>query len=139
MRTLLIAAAALLATACGSSSPTEPAPAAKATATPPATATPAPGRFDEAKAWSLIKLQVAAGQRPAGSPQLRRVASQLRKRMPGGRFVPIPGQPGLRNVVARLPGVEREVGVAVVRSARTPGEYGGRPTTIVTADFGVRY
>jgi hypothetical protein len=94
VRRFLIVALALAA--CGGS----PAPA-----TPTATATAASkGRFDEAAAWSLIKLQVAAGQRPAGSPQLRKVAAQLRKRMPGARFVAIPGQPGLRNVVARLPG-----------------------------------
>jgi glutaminyl-peptide cyclotransferase len=92
MRPLLIAAAALLLTgpaACGSASP----------------------RFDQQRAWDLVKLQVAAGQRPAGSPQLRALAVKLRDRMPGGRFVPIPGQPGLRNVIARLPG--RRPGIVV--------------------------
>ena len=92
MRPLLIAAAALLLTgpaACGSSSP----------------------HFDQQRAWELVKLQVAAGQRPAGSPQLRALAVKLRDRMPGGRFVPIPGQPGLRNVIARLPG--RKPGIVV--------------------------
>jgi glutaminyl-peptide cyclotransferase len=97
MRRLPIAVAALLLSACGSSpSPAKPSPSPSPTTVP--------GRFDEAAAWKLIELQVAAGQRPAGSPQLRRVASRLRKRMPDGRFVPIPGQRGLRNVVARLPG-----------------------------------
>jgi hypothetical protein len=107
MRPLLIAAVALLLLGgCGSASPSAPAPA------PSPSPRPAPpDRFDQAQAWSLIELQVAAGQRPAGSRQLRRVASRLRKRMPGGRFEAIPGQPGLRNVVARLPG--RRPGIVV--------------------------
>ena len=61
-------------------------------------------RFDADAAWSLTKLQVGYGQRPAGSPQLRKLAVQLKARMHGGSFEPIPGQPGLRNVVGRLPG-----------------------------------
>ncbi len=92
MRALIVAAATLLLTvpvACGASTP----------------------HFDQQRAWELVKLQVAAGQRPAGSPQLRALAVKLRDRMPGGRFVPIPGQPGLRNVVARLPG--RRPGIVV--------------------------
>jgi peptidase M28-like protein len=102
----VVVAAALVAlslSACGSSSPSAPALSAS-TAAPPS-------RFDERRAWELVKLQVAAGQRPAGSPQLRRVAVRLRDRMPGARFAPIPGQPGLRNVVARLPG--RRPGIVV--------------------------
>jgi hypothetical protein len=95
VRRILIAALALAACG-GSSSPAQP------TAT--ATATAAPSRFDEAAAWKLTQLQVDAGQRPAGSPQLRKVAAELRTRMPHARFVAIPGQPGLRNVVARVPG-----------------------------------
>ncbi|WP_028059611.1 M28 family metallopeptidase [Candidatus Solirubrobacter pratensis] len=102
MRRLPIVAMALLLAACGSSP--SPSPAKRASA-------PAPARFDEAAAWKLIELQVAAGQRPAGSPQLRRVAAELRRRMPGGRFEPVPGQRGLRNVVARLPG--RRPGIVV--------------------------
>jgi glutaminyl-peptide cyclotransferase len=70
-----------------------------------------PSRFDEHAAWSLIESQVAAGQRPAGSPQLRRLAVQLREKMPGGRFESIPGQRGLRNIVSRLPG--RRPGIVV--------------------------
>lgn len=60
--------------------------------------------FEEARAWRLIKLQLGYGQRPAGSPQLRRLADKLRGRMPGGHFEPIPGEPGLRNIVATVPG-----------------------------------
>ena len=105
VRKLSIAAALLVASfsGCGSSS-------APATAPAPAR-TPPPSRFDETRAWSLVKLQVAAGQRPAGTPQLRKLAVRLRDRMPGGRFEPVPGQPGLRNVVARVPG--RRPGIVI--------------------------
>ncbi len=96
MRALLLAAAALAA--CGSS-PAKPVATAPATA-----AAAAPDRFDADAAWKLTQMQVDAGQRPAGSPQLRKVAAELRKRMPHARYDAIPGQPGLRNVVARLPG-----------------------------------
>jgi glutaminyl-peptide cyclotransferase len=68
-------------------------------------------RFDSARAWSLVELQVAAGQRPAGSPQLRALAVRLRRYMHDGRFVDVPGQRGLRNVVGRLPG--RRPGIVV--------------------------
>ena len=51
------------------------------------------------------ELQVDAGQRTAGSPQLRRLARQLRPLLPHGRFEPLPGR-GLRNVVGTLPGTK---------------------------------
>jgi hypothetical protein len=61
-------------------------------------------RFDTDRAWRLIELQLGYGQRPAGSPQLRRLAPQLRTRLPHGRYEAIPGQPGLRNIVGTIPG-----------------------------------
>jgi hypothetical protein len=61
-------------------------------------------RFDEARAFRLIRTQVAVGQRPAGSPRLRALAERLRRMLPGGRFEAVPGHPGLRNVVGVLPG-----------------------------------
>jgi Peptidase family M28 len=61
-------------------------------------------RFDAAAAWRLIERQVEVGQRPAGSAQLRTLADELRPLLPAGRFEPIPGSPGLRNVVGSLPG-----------------------------------
>ena len=61
-------------------------------------------RFDAERAWRLVELQLSYGQRPAGSAQLRRLAPQLRNRLPGGHYEPIPGEPGLRNVVGTLPG-----------------------------------
>jgi uncharacterized protein YkwD len=33
----------------------------------------------------------------------------------------------------------REIGIAAVRVGSAPGSYGGRPVTIITTDFGVRY
>jgi len=61
-------------------------------------------RFDPARAWQLVERQVAAGQRPAGSAQLRTLAEELRPLLPSGKFEPIPGDPKLRNVVGTLPG-----------------------------------
>jgi Peptidase family M28 len=61
-------------------------------------------RFDSARAWGLVRQQVEVGQRPAGSPQLRGLAEELRPLLPAGRFEAVPGEPGLRNVVGTLPG-----------------------------------
>ena len=52
--------------------------------------------LDADKAWKLIKLQLRYGQRPAGSPQLRSLATKLRADLPRGHFERIPGEPGLR-------------------------------------------
>ena len=68
-------------------------------------------RFDSNRAWRLVRQQVAYGQRPAGSPQLRRLAVRLRRLLPNGRFEALPGEPGLRNVVGTLPG--RRPGIVV--------------------------
>jgi glutaminyl-peptide cyclotransferase len=62
------------------------------------------GQFDSAAAWRIIERQVDMGQRPAGSPQLRKLADELRPLLPSGRFEPIPGEPALRNIVGTLPG-----------------------------------
>ncbi len=72
---------------------------------------PAPPRFDANRAWHLVELQLASGQRPAGSPQLRRLAVKLRALLPSGHFEPLPGEPRLRNVVGTLPG--RKPGIVV--------------------------
>jgi hypothetical protein len=61
-------------------------------------------RFDATRAMATAKMQVEAGQRPAGSPTLRKVAEQLRAELPNGRFEDVPAHPGLRNVVGDLPG-----------------------------------
>jgi Zn-dependent M28 family amino/carboxypeptidase len=64
-------------------------------------------RFDADRAMALVYRQVAVGQRPAGSPQLRHLATELRPKLPVGRFESFatPGpQQGLRNIVGVLPG-----------------------------------
>jgi glutaminyl-peptide cyclotransferase len=61
-------------------------------------------RFDAPHAFALIRRQLAYGQRPAGSPALRRLADVLRRQLPGGRFEAVPGHPALRNIVGSLPG-----------------------------------
>jgi glutaminyl-peptide cyclotransferase len=88
----LLATLALLA-GCGGSSSSETTQAeAQASA------------FDEQAAFDLVRQQVEAGQRPAGSPQLRKLADELVKLMPRGEFEPLPGEPGLRNIVGSIPG-----------------------------------
>jgi Zn-dependent M28 family amino/carboxypeptidase len=61
-------------------------------------------RFDVARAFALIRRQVAVGRRPAGSRRLRALAARLRPLLPGGRFEAVPDHPGLRNIVGVLPG-----------------------------------
>jgi glutaminyl-peptide cyclotransferase len=61
-------------------------------------------RFDEHAAWRHLAHQVELGERPAGSPVSRRLASELRAAIPGGRFQRVPG--GLRNVIGTVPGRE---------------------------------
>lgn len=63
-----------------------------------------PNRFDGNRAWRLAKLQVASGQRPAGSSALRKLALELRPLLPSGHFEALPGEPRLRNIVGTLPG-----------------------------------
>lgn len=65
--------------------------------------------FDGAAAYRLTAAQVRSGQRPAGSPQLARLAERLRPLLPDGRFEPLPGStPGkpLRNIVGTIPGTK---------------------------------
>src|SRR5271165_7653142 len=60
--------------------------------------------FDEARAYDLVKRQLAFGPRPAGSAAERRAADLLVGLLPGGHFEPVPG--GLRNIVGGLAGRE---------------------------------
>lgn len=92
---LPLACALAVLSGCGSS-PSEPEPST---------------RFDADRAWRSVERQVSFGQRPAGSPQLRKLATELRPLLPDGRFEPIPGEPGLRNVVGTLPG--RRPGIVI--------------------------
>jgi glutaminyl-peptide cyclotransferase len=62
-------------------------------------------RFDGPRAWRLVRLQLAYGQRPGGSDKLRALAERLRPLLPHGRFEDLgPEFPGLRNIVGDLPG-----------------------------------
>ncbi len=79
-------------------------------------------RFDAARALATVRLQLAAGQRPAGSPQLRRVAEQLRARLPDAHLEEVPGSDPahpLRNIVGELPGTKP----AIVLGAHYDTEY----------------
>ena len=76
-----------------------------------ATATRA-DRFDSARAWKHLKYQVGLGPRPAGSPELAKLAGYLRARLPRGHYESVPGHPGLRNVVGRIPGSKPAVVLA---------------------------
>jgi peptidase M28-like protein len=76
-------------------------------------------RFDAPRAFALIRRELGYGQRPAGSPALRRLADVLRRRLPGGRFEAVPGHSGLRNIVGTLPG--------------------GRPAIVVGAHYDSEY
>jgi glutaminyl-peptide cyclotransferase len=80
---------------------------------------PTADRFDAPRAFALIRRQLSHGQRPAGSPQLRRLAEALRRQLPNGRFEAVRGHPGLRNVVGTLPGR----GPAIVLGAHYDSEY----------------
>jgi peptidase M28-like protein len=63
-----------------------------------------PDRFNAESAMKWVQRQVAVGQRPAGSPQLRKLAIALKKQLPNGHFESIPNEPRLRNVVGTLHG-----------------------------------
>jgi glutaminyl-peptide cyclotransferase len=76
----------------------------RAPAVAPAVPTPSVDRFDAPGAFALIRRELSYGQRPAGSPQLRRLAEVLRRELPDGRFEPVAGHPGLRNIVGTIPG-----------------------------------
>jgi hypothetical protein len=103
---------------------------------PPARAAAAPkiDRFDSARAWAELERQVAIGPRPAGSPALRKLAERLRRRLPRGRFERVPGHPGLRNVVGKLPGSKPAIAVAAHYDTKNlPGFVGANDGAAGTA------
>jgi glutaminyl-peptide cyclotransferase len=59
-------------------------------------------RFNERRAFALLREQVELGPRPAGSPASQRLAERLRRLLPNGRFQPVPD--GLRNVIGVVRG-----------------------------------
>jgi glutaminyl-peptide cyclotransferase len=92
----------LIASLCVLAAMTAGCGAAAATPSDPPRA--AAHRFDANAAWKLIEVQVGYGQRPAASPQLRRMAERLRPLLPHGHFEAVPGEAGVRNIVGTLPG-----------------------------------
>ncbi len=71
-------------------------------------------RFDATRAYRLTALQVDAGQRPAGSSPLVKLARTLKRYLPSARFEALPDSrrgKRLRNIVATLPG--RRPGIVV--------------------------
>ncbi len=92
-------------TAASPGAPTATSAAAPAAAASDLALRPTTDRFDGARAFALLREQVRVyGWRPAGSKALRRLAVRLRALLPNGRFEPVPGHKGLRNVVGSLPG-----------------------------------
>jgi glutaminyl-peptide cyclotransferase len=84
-------------------------------------------RFDGARAFRLLRQQVRDyGPRPAGSDASRRLAEHLRTLLPRGRFQAIPGWPGLRNVIGRIPGRQPAIvlGAHYDTEATVPGHVG---------------
>jgi len=63
-------------------------------------------RVDEDRAFALLARQVTLGPRPAGSPASGRLAEQLRRLLPNGRFEDVanPGAAPLRNVIGAVQG-----------------------------------
>jgi hypothetical protein len=103
---------------------------------PPARAAAAPkvDRFDSARAWAELERQVEMGPRPAGSPELRRLAERIKRRLPRGRFEAVPGHPGLRNVVGRLPGTKPAIAIAAHHDTKDlPGFVGANDGAAGTA------
>ena len=86
--------------------------AEESSATPAAATATRTDRFDSGRAWRHLKYQVGLGPRPAGSPELAKLAGYLRARLPRGHYENVPGHPGLRNVVGRIPGAKPAVVLA---------------------------
>ena len=103
----VVVVALVLALTAGGGSDAEESSASPAAAT----ATRA-DRFDSGRAWKHLRHQVGLGPRPAGSPELAKLAGYLRARLPRGHYENVPGHPGLRNVVGRIPGSKPAVVLA---------------------------
>ena len=63
---------------------------------------PPANHFDADAAYTWVRRQLAYGPRPAGSPQLYRLAARLKAALPHGRYESVPH--GLKNVVGTVPG-----------------------------------
>jgi glutaminyl-peptide cyclotransferase len=118
----------------GSDDETSPSRSGEGRATAPIVPRATTDRFDEARAFALIREQVERyGPRPAGSQASRELAEHLRPLLPSGRFESVPG--GLRNVVGRLPGRRPAivVGAHYDTEATIPGHVGANDGAAGTA------
>ena len=106
MPALIVVVLVLALTAGGGSNAEESA------ATPVAATATRADRFDSARAWKHLSYQVGLGPRPAGSPELAKLAGYLRARLPRGHYETVPGHPGLRNVIGRIRGSKPAVVLA---------------------------
>lgn len=98
------------------------------------TVKPKTDRFDEQRAWKLLRRQVEVyGPRPAGSIASQRLAEDLRKRLPNGRLEPLGD--GLSNVVGEIPGSRPHlvVGAHYDTEATVPGHVGANDGAAGTA------
>ena len=108
----VVAAIVLAASGEESSVRTHARPTARVPAEPPCPGgrppRPRVDRVDEDRAWRLLLDQVEMGPRPAGSETSRRLAEELRRMLPNGRFEPVAprnsSEPALRNVVGAVRG-----------------------------------
>jgi glutaminyl-peptide cyclotransferase len=92
------------------------------------------GGFDSRRAFAELRRQVELGPRPAGSRKLRRLAERLRRELPRGRLERVPGHPGLRNVVGRIPGAEPATVISAhYDTKRLPGFVGANDGAAGTA------
>jgi glutaminyl-peptide cyclotransferase len=100
---MLAFSCALALAACGGSrAAPKPAPPAPTNAPVAATAAKRVDRFDEDRAWKLLKYQVDLGPRPAGSPAAKQLAGFINARLPDSHVEAVPG--GLTNVFGKIPG-----------------------------------
>ena len=106
-----------------------PRPAATIAPEPPAgSASTARGRSPSCGARS------SSGRGPPARRSLRGLAERLRDELPRGRFEPVPGHPGLRNVVGRLPGRKPAIAIAAhYDTKRLPGFVGANDGAAGTA------
>jgi len=91
-------------------------PAAVRTGVVPAART---DRFDGDRALATARRLVALGPRPAGSDTAQAAARVLRPLLPHGRLAPLPGHPGLQNVVGEVAGHGRPI-VLIAHYDTTP-------------------
>lgn len=112
MLAALLCSAALAGCGGGSDEPTTSAPDPRepVAEASEAAASRLADKFDEDRAWKLLEHQVKIGPRTAGSPELKKLATFIKARIPRGRIESVPG--GLQNVVGEIPGKGKAIVLA---------------------------